>query len=89
MIVKPYLSPHVNMTWTKIQVTPLPQEVNMTRVRRSSSTKEKHLPYPWENMTTLEIGMYLHKQKISKVLTQKQKYAKREIKALPCRLVEE
>jgi hypothetical protein len=41
MIVKPYLSPQVNMTWMKIQVTPLPQEVNMTRVRRSSSTKEK------------------------------------------------
>ena len=89
MIVEPYLSPQVNIPWMKIQVTPLPQEVNMTRVRRPSSTKAKHLPYPWENMTTLGIGMYLHKQKISKVFTQKQKYAKREIKALPCRLVEE
>ena len=67
----------VNITWTKIQVTPLPQEVNMTRVRRPSSTKAKHLPYPWENMTTLEIGMYLHKQKISKVLNSKTKVRKK------------
>jgi hypothetical protein len=49
----------------------------MTRVRRSSSTKEKHLPYPWENMTTLEIRMYLYKQKISKVLNLKTKVRKK------------
>jgi hypothetical protein len=49
----------------------------MTRVRRSLSTKEKHLPYPWENMTTLEIGMYLHKQKILKVLKSKTKIQKK------------
>jgi hypothetical protein len=62
----------------------------MTWVRRSSSTKEKNLPNPWENMTTLEIGMYLHKQKkYRKCVTQTQKYGKREIKELPCQLVEE